>query len=157
MAFRRAALLEAGGFNPDTGRVGVVPLGAEETELCILLRQADPARRIIFEPRSIVSHTVTPDRVTWAYLCRRSFYEGVSKSALSGRLGALDALASERSYVRRVLPAGAWRELMNRRPLGAVAITLSLVAAGIGYAYGTLHGAPRRPAVTLSVGTPAVP
>jgi len=157
MAFRRSALMNVGGFNPDTGRVGSIPLGAEETEVCILLRQDRPASRIVFEPRSVVSHTVTRDRVTWSYLRRRSFYEGVSKSALSRSLGASDALASERAYVRRVLPMGAWRELAQGRPGGAAAIALSLLAAGVGYAYGALHHSPGSANVDLADRAPALP
>jgi GT2 family glycosyltransferase len=139
MAFRKQPLLDVGGFNSDTGRVGRIPLGGEETEMCIKLRQADPTARIVFEPRSSVSHRVTADRATWKYVARRSFYEGVSKSALSKSLGAQDALSSERSYTTRILPAGVWRELTHGRPAGAAAIVLSLAGAGFGYLYGDLH------------------
>lgn len=141
MAFRRAPLVDIGGFNLDTGRVGQIPLGAEETEVCIRLRQADSRARVVFEPLSRVSHRVTPDRVTWRYLRRRSFFEGVSKAALSKLLGASDALSSERSYTMRVLPLGVLRELRQGRPAGAAAIVLSLAAAACGYAYGSLQHA----------------
>lgn len=141
MAFRRNDLTVIGGFNLDTGRVGTIPLGAEETEVCIRLRQADPSRRIVFEPKSIVRHRVTPERTTWSYLLRRSFYEGISKAALSRSLGAGDALASERSYTARVLPAGIARQLLTLKPQGAAAIVLSLAAASTGYLYGFLRGA----------------
>lgn len=141
MAFRLEPLLKIGGFNLETGRVGSIPLGNEETEVCIRLRQQDATRRIVFEPKSIVRHTVTPERMTWRYLRRRSFFEGVSKSALSRDLGASDALSSERSYAAAVLPAGAFRELRFGRPLGAVAIALSLASAGVGFGYGTIRGA----------------
>ncbi|MBC7725643.1 MAG: glycosyltransferase family 2 protein [Burkholderiaceae bacterium] len=138
MAFIRSPLVDIGGFNLDTGRVGQIPLGAEETEVCIRLRQANPATRIVFEPLSTVSHRVTPDRMTWRYLRRRSFFEGVSKAALSRSLGRGDALESESAYARRILPAGVIRELRQGRPLGAAAIVLSLGAAAAGLAYGTL-------------------
>ena len=141
MAFRLAPLLAIGGFNLETGRVGSIPLGNEETEVCIRLRQQDSARRIIFEPRSLVAHTVTLERMTWRYLRRRSFFEGVSKSALSRDLGAADALSSERSYALGILPAGALREVRIGRPLGAVAIALSFASACAGFVYGTLRGA----------------
>jgi GT2 family glycosyltransferase len=139
MIFRRSALLAIGGFNVDTGRVGQVPLGGEETEACIRLRRLYPNSRVIFEPRSVVHHRVTPDRLTWRYLRRRSFFEGVSKAALSKDLGPQDALASERSYAGRILPGGVWRELSHGRPAAAFAIVLSLVSAGFGYLYGITH------------------
>ena len=158
MAFRREPLIGIGGFNLETGRVGSIPLGAEETEVCIRLRQQDPTRRVVFEPKSVVLHTVTPERMTWRYLRRRSFFEGVSKSALSRDLGSGDALSSERSYALGVLPAGAWRELASGRPLGSLAIVLSLAAASVGYAYGSLRGAPKRSTIVAPltvVPTPA--
>lgn len=136
MVFRRANLLQVGGFSLDTGRVGRIPLGGEETDVCIRLRQYDVTSRIVMAPASRVLHHVPADRLTWKYLGRRSFYEGVSKSVLGRRLGAHDALSSERSYTRSVLPRGFIRELGALRPLGACAIALSLSAAACGYLYG---------------------
>jgi GT2 family glycosyltransferase len=61
MAFRRDAILLAGGFRSGIGRVGNQPLGCEETELCIRIAQARPGARIRHEPRSNGSHrTVSP-------------------------------------------------------------------------------------------------
>lgn len=148
MVFRRIPLLLIGGFNVNTGRVGQIPLGGEETEACIKLRQAFPASRVMFEPRSVVRHRVTADRTTWRYLRRRSFFEGVSKAALSRNLGQQDALSSERSYVARILPGGVWRELSHGHPLGALAIALSLASAGLGYCYGKCRSQPRISRVT---------
>ena len=150
MAFRRRALRDIGGFNPETGRIGRIPLGGEETEVCIRLRQADPRSRVVFEPASAVRHRVTPDRTTWGYLSRRSFYEGVSKSALSKSLGAQDALSTELLYTRQVLPAGVVRELSHLRPAGAFAIVLSVAAVGAGYLYGGLHRRQRNRAALVA-------
>ncbi|WP_349899068.1 glycosyltransferase family 2 protein [Parafrigoribacterium soli] len=136
MLFNRKLLLEIGGFNVNTGRIGQIPLGGEETEACIKLRQLDPRNTVIFEPRSIVHHRVTPDRTTWRYLRRRCFFEGVSKAALSRDLGRQDALSSERSYTVRVLPRAVVRELVHLRWASAFAIVLSLAAAACGYVYG---------------------
>lgn len=144
MAFRRGILVAAGAFDLNTGRVGSIPLGCEETELCIRLRQLDPDRRIVFEPRSVVTHAVSADRTTWGYLCRRCFFEGISKSALARTLGRSDSLASERRYLRRVLPSGVWRELRRGRLNRAAAILVSVAAAASGY----LFGAARAVAIT---------
>lgn len=139
MALRRDPLLAIGGFNTDTGRVGAHPLGAEETEVCIRLRGANSDSRVVYEPASIVRHTVTRDRTTMRYLRRRSFFEGVSKAALSKSLGANDALSTERSYTLKVLPGAALRELRRLNIAGSAGIVLSLGAAGIGYLYGLTH------------------
>ncbi len=139
MAFRRDTLLELGGFDLDTGRVGRFPLGCEETDLCIRLRQRRPAARVIFEPAAVVHHHVSDDRLGWTYLRRRSFFEGVSKAALASRLGAGSALSTEAAYTTRVLPLAVMRELVTLRPSGivhATAIVTSLFAAAFGYAYG---------------------
>ncbi|GAA4266273.1 glycosyltransferase family 2 protein [Frondihabitans peucedani] len=144
MAFRRGAILAAGGFSSTVGRVGNIPLGGEETELCIRIRQADPAARIVYEPLSLVHHRVSADRGTWRYLRRRSFYEGVSKAVLSRTLGRTDSLSSESSYLTGVLPKALVREL---RQLGngggrhALAIVVTVTATVAGYALGALSGA----------------
>jgi GT2 family glycosyltransferase len=124
--------------------VGRVPLGCEETELCIRIGQADPAARIRLEPRAVVNHRVTPDRVTWSYLRRRSYYEGVSKAALSRELGRTDALSTESDYLAHVIPRAILRELRAARSCGvprAAGIVLSVASTVTGYAVGTLRGA----------------
>ncbi|GAA4674976.1 glycosyltransferase family 2 protein [Frondihabitans cladoniiphilus] len=143
MAFRRATILAAGGFSSTVGRVGNIPLGGEETELCIRIGQADPAARIVYEPMSLVNHRVSADRGTWKYLARRSFYEGVSKAVLSRHLGRGDSLSSESSYLTRVLPGAVIRELGQLRHGGgkrAAAIVLTVLATVAGYALGTVSG-----------------
>jgi len=149
MAFRRAVILDLGGFNVDTGRVGRLPLGCEETELCIRVSQADATARILYEPRARVHHRVGAERTGWSYLLSRSYFEGVSKAALSRTLGRGAALAAESSYVRSVLPRAVARELRGLGSGGgarAAAIVFSLAAAGAGY----LRGSATR--VQLAVG-----
>jgi len=151
MAFRREPLLAIGGFNPDTGRVGALPIGCEETEACILLRQADPTRTILYAPAANVRHHVSASRVRLAYVAHRSWCEGVSKAGIARTVGRQDALAAESTYARRVLPAGVRRELRRGRAglVPAFAIILSLGLAGFGYAWGSLAavrpGAARSP------------
>lgn len=152
MSFRRAVFERVGGFREDLGRVGRIPLGCEETELCIRVRRADPRARVVFEPRSQVSHRVSPDRVSWRYLAVRCYAEGISKQAVT-RLGGRDAgLSSERSYVRAVLPRAAGREL--RRLVagdgaglaGVSALVVSLTLAAAGFARAALPSGPSRSA-----------
>jgi hypothetical protein len=73
------------------------------------------------------------------YLRRRSFFEGVSKAALSKSLGAGEALSTERGYTVRVLPGAALRELKRLNFAGALGIVVSVASAGLGYAYGLTH------------------
>lgn len=149
MAFRAAPLRALGGFNPDTGRVGRLPIGCEETEVCIRLTAADPARRIRFLPAATVHHHVSPDRVRLRYVVHRSWCEGLSKAAISRTVGRRSALASESAYVTRVLPRGVLAAFADGpgRWAGAAAIVLSVAAAGLGYVRGRLAGAVLTPAV----------
>ncbi len=146
MGFRRDVFDRIGGFSEDLGRVGRTPLGCEETELCIRARAAYPLADILFEPRAVVRHQVSPDRLTWKYLWRRCFAEGVSKAAVSQMVGSQSALATERGYAAKVLPRGVLREVrrgIGRRSTGAAqgwsgaaAIVLALSVTAAGYLRG---------------------
>jgi GT2 family glycosyltransferase len=119
MSFRRQAVLEAGGFEESLGRTADRPLGCEETELCIRVRQADPVAVILIEPQAKVSHRVPAGRARWQYFASRCRAEGSSKAHVSRLVGATDGLSSERSYVVSVLPAALGRALLQlpRAPL----------------------------------------
>jgi glycosyltransferase involved in cell wall biosynthesis len=109
MALRREVLRAAGGFRPGIGRVGRLPLGCEETELCIRARRERPDGVFLYEPRARVAHLVPRERTTWRYFGARCLAEGVSKAHVAQWTGPGDALATERAYVRRTLPAGFLR------------------------------------------------
>jgi cellulose synthase/poly-beta-1,6-N-acetylglucosamine synthase-like glycosyltransferase len=145
MSFRREVFERVGGFAEDIGRIGKNPLGCEETELCIRARQhykrAGEKIRILFEPAAVVDHRVTPDRIEWAYLRRRSWAEGLSKAAVSKLVGSDDALSTERSYVARVLPTAVLRELKEGRVSSAAAVVTALACTTAGYVRGKLPGA----------------
>jgi len=144
MSFRRDVFSEVGGFSEDLGRVGRTPLGCEETELCIRARRHRADGRILFVPAALVLHHVSRDRLTWSYLLRRGWAEGISKAAVASLVGASDAITTERRYVSTVLPAGVRRQLgrgLSGSPsaaLGAVAIAAVLAVATAGYVRGRL-------------------
>lgn len=149
MSFRREVFGSVGGFTDGIGRVGSRPLGCEETELGIRLRQWRPGSRLVYEPAAVVRHRVTADRMAWRYFCSRCFAEGISKAMVSRLVGARNALETERRYVRSVLPRAILRGLDPRRrdrpggiaTAGAILAGLSLATAG--YLRGRL--APRSP------------
>src|SRR6266487_3042746 len=111
MAFRREIFEAVGGFRSEIGRVGVQPLGCEETELCIRAHQHWPQRGFLYQTQASVSHRVPGNRTSWRYFCSRCYFEGVSKAFVSRYVGVTDSLASERIYVYRVLPQGVTRGL----------------------------------------------
>jgi GT2 family glycosyltransferase len=133
MSFRRGALDDAGRFDPALGRVGGVPVGCEETELCIRLRQRRPEGVVLYEPAASVRHHVTRDRGTWAYFRSRCLSEGRSKAVVARLVGAAAGLSTERAYTRRVLLSGVRRGLFEacaRRDLGGL-MRSGVIVAGL--------------------------
>lgn len=138
MAFRRAAILEAGGFRPEIGRIGLHPVGGEETELCIRIGSRHPDSVVILSPAARVRHRVPASRATWRYFRSRCYQEGRSKALISRLAGAGPALATERRYTLRVLPGGFLRglgDLLHGDPSGplrsfAIAAGLTVTTGG---------------------------
>jgi GT2 family glycosyltransferase len=115
MMARRAVFEAVGGFRTDLGRIGTVPVGGEETELCIRAAARFGAGSVVYVPRSVVHHHVPEARATVGYVHRRCHAEGLSKAVLSRLTGPRDGLSSERRYLVRTLPRAvvrhAWRGL----------------------------------------------
>jgi GT2 family glycosyltransferase len=126
MSVRAEVFDRVGGFDEEVGRIGLVPLGNEETELCIRIAQRIPGARVVFEPSAVVHHRVTEARCRWSYLVTRSHAEGISKAAMSRVVGTGDATSDERRYATRVLPRGVLRELAHLNVRGAVGIVTCL-------------------------------
>lgn len=146
MSFRREMLLAVGGFNTTIGRVGRHPVGCEETECCIRIRQRLPGVRVVFDPQIRVRHFVSIDRTRIGYLVKRSFGEGISKRKISVLVGGREATSAERSYLSSDVPRALARGVREsfsprsrrRSPGGlarASALALSIGAAGMGYLY----------------------
>ncbi len=150
MGFRREALALAGGFSSRIGRVGRHPVGCEETELSIRVRQADPAARVVHVPGAVVHHTVSDARVTTSYFVRRCWWEGRSKAIVSATVGRHDSLSAETGYVRSVLPRAAARGLhqllAGDRTAAArtAALVIGLAVTVAGYVRGASEIARRR-------------
>ncbi len=128
MSFRSDALAGVHGFPVGIGRVGARPLGCEETELCIRIRQRHDGARIIFEPAAVVRHRVTPERTRPTYFLSRCYAEGVSKALVARHVGSDDALRLERDYCLRTLPRGVLaglRAAASGRRAGAAGLARS--------------------------------
>jgi len=144
MSMRRSVFDVAGTFDESIGRIGKIPLGCDETELCIRLAQRIPGARVVYEPRALVHHRVTEPRTTWHYLRTRSYAEGRSKALIGRLVGNVAATSVERSYVSHTLTAAVRRELgqgLRGRASGwrgAAGIVLALTATGWGYVVGRL-------------------
>jgi GT2 family glycosyltransferase len=144
MSVRRAALAQAGTFREDIGRVGRVPLGCEETEMAIRIRQRISGARILHVPSAVVAHTVPENRGRLSYFMRRCYAEGLSKAHVVRYVGHVDGLASERAYVSNVLLTGVLAGIRRafrgeRQGLGRAAIIVTgLALTTVGYVHGRL-------------------
>lgn len=148
-SFRRAAFGVAGGFRGGIGRArGKRPLGCEETEFCIRLRQAAPGTVLLFDDRAVIWHRVPAERARFAYFRARCYAEGLSKAMVTRSVGAGDGLASERRHALVALPRGVGRGLRaavtgDASGLGrATSIVAGLAFTMAGYAAGSLGPGP---------------
>ena len=145
MSVRREVLERVGGFRPGVGRVGRLPSGCEETELCIRASQRLRGGRFVYEPQARVLHSVPASRAGWCYFGSRCFAEGVSKARVASWRGPADALASERSYVIGTLPRGLLRDgRAAARGDGGALVRMAAIAVGLlvttaGYVTGSLR------------------
>lgn len=158
MSFRREALLEVGGFRNELGRVGKIPTGCEETDLCIRIAERWPQSEIAYDPAALVDHLVPAARGRVGYFTSRCLGEGRSKAVLSRLVGSQSGLEAERSYVRRTLPLGFLRDLGNalRGDFSGVSraamLVVGLATTTAGYASALLPGR-REPAEPGDEGT----
>jgi GT2 family glycosyltransferase len=163
MSFRRELLIELRGFAPALGRVGAIPLGCEETELCLRASQLHPDGVLRYDPAAAVRHAVPPRRGRWGYLLSRCCAEGLSKARVAALAGPRRALATERSYLRSTLPRRVGRSLADaaRGDLAGLGSVLAILAAvavtGAGYLAGRALGLARGRAARTPGSAPARP
>ncbi len=151
MSFRRTVLERVGGFREieGLGHMGAVPVGCDETEMCIRLQQQLPGSVLLHEPAATVRHKVPAGRTLLRYFVSRCSLEGRSKAMVSRLVGLADGLASERAYVLKVLPSGVLRGLVDalRGDLGGAqrsgAIVIGLGTTTASYAWARIRFALR--------------
>ena len=149
MAIPRRVFDRIGGFRDDFGKVGSRSR-PEDTDLCIRAAAAQPRGTWIYEPTSIAGHWVPPKRTTFGYFMYRCLTEGSGKAALTALNGASESTSAERSYTRRVLPAGVARGLRDtvRGDLSggmrSIAIAAGFSSAVVGFVMGRMTGTVHR-------------
>lgn len=154
MSFRRAEVLAAGGFRTDLGRIGTRPLGCEETELCLRISAHRRGATLLYEPAAAVRHHVPAARTTRKYFRARCYAEGLSKAAVARHAGSGPALASERAYLRRTIPAAVVDGLRPDRtapPRTVPALATGVAATVLGYVVGRLHHPVQRTPVNAAL------
>ncbi len=144
MSFKRKIFDEVGGFQDGIGRVGKLPVGCEETELCIRANQYWENGQFVYDPRAQVHHRVPADRGNWKYFRSRCYFEGISKALVAQKAGTKDGLSTERTYTMKTLPTGVLTGIGDAfkgdfSGLGrSFAIVLGLFMTTWGYTYGKI-------------------
>ncbi len=137
MSFRRSVLQAVGPFREGIGHVAGKPVGGDETELCIRMRQQFPQLILMQRPAARVQHHVPASRATWAYFRARCALEGYSKAIVTRYVGAQQGLSSERGYTLTTLPQGVLRgcgdalrgDLHGLARAGAIIVGLGITAS----------------------------
>ena len=160
MLIRRKVFDTVGLFNSDMGRVGTLPVGCEETELCIRARQHMAGAKILYVPDAVVEHKVPAKRANWQYFMSRCYSEGLSKAAVSSLVGSKDGLSAERVHAFKTLPRAFFRAMgdtvLRGDPYGvarAAAIVIGLFITALGYARAR---ASQKPAQVMPIKAPLV-
>lgn len=115
ICIRREVFKTVGGFRTGLGRTDEkpLPLGGEETELCIRASQHWPERFFLCDPGAISEHHIPIQRMNRRYFRSRCYAEGLSKATLTRYTGSKDGLATERSYTSQILPRGVLRGIRD--------------------------------------------
>ena len=113
MSLRREVFAEVGGFRPGIGRVGTLPVGCEETELCIRVRQRWPQGELVYVPAAVVRHRVPQGRATWEYFRSRCYDDEVHLGSVVASLHALVSLSAEQGRLSLGARGDAVAELIG--------------------------------------------
>lgn len=97
-SIRKSALLEAGGFHPDSMPAEMIKFrGDGETAVSNFL--CEKKRRAVYNPAASVYHLVGSKRMTPEYLYERNFAQGVSQSFADIRKNKGTAVVSLKKYL----------------------------------------------------------
>jgi len=144
MAFKYYIFHQVGFFRSEIGRTGKTMGVAEESELCIRIKQKVSQSMVVYEPRACIYHKVPPWRLNSRYLVVRSYNEGFYKRIVKKLLSeySRQRLSTENSYLHYLLFTAIPKRLRYFYKMDTLfqtgAIMASIVAAGLGYLMGNL-------------------
>ncbi len=142
IAFRKAALVEAGGFSGNLGRVDERQSTSEEVSACIAVKRNNPLAKIIHVRGAEVSHRVYASRATPAFYLRRAYGEGASKAKLRKILSSgskNEGLSKEIPYLMKTMTDS--RDTSGAKNLIALFVSWGLTASvAMGFFSGRWRG-----------------
>ena len=121
ISFKKAAVLEVGGFDPRFGRKGSLLLSGEEDDLCARLETAGYRR--FYTPHAIVDNPIPEERLTRKWFLSRGYWQGRTSALRGGSpiyVGA-DLVAPDVSSALRWL----WALVLSAARRDAVRLFLS--------------------------------
>ncbi|UCE75063.1 MAG: glycosyltransferase family 2 protein [Methanomassiliicoccales archaeon] len=103
ISFKKRIFNDVGLFDSTFGRVDKKNTTAEETELCVRIRERYPICKIIFEPKAIIYHRVYKSRLSLKYILKRGFGEGYSKAKVNKKFKNKNVLLVESKVLSRIV------------------------------------------------------
>ena len=128
VAFRLAALEEAGGFPEQLGRSGTKLLSGEESAVIESLSAS--GWKIMLEPAGVVDHVVSAERCCSAYYWRRLWWAGVGRARSPSKRRRTLARLLAAAPVRLVLYCVTWDRVYAYRLAETAGFVSDLVLPG---------------------------
>ena len=135
--FNKDVFQEIGGFDTELGKNASGEgelLQGEETDLCLRAHQdTDKTFKLVRD--AIGYHHISEEQVTFSYMIRRAFFQGVSKAVIANRTTPeLETESSVIKYILVYLLYGKW--ISQTKPIQKLIYSLLLtVAVGSGFVY----------------------
>lgn len=101
ISFKKEAIISAGLFNPALDRCGKNLIAGGETEMCIRLYRG--GWKILYNPRAVVHHLISPDRLKRDYFLEHVKGEGITKVLIDYHMSNDITYQHLFSYVRDLL------------------------------------------------------
>jgi glycosyltransferase involved in cell wall biosynthesis len=145
---RRDSALAVGGFHHDDH---------DDMDLCERIAHRHGPAALLYEPKAVVNHHVSRERLTWSYFWRRCYYGNQCKPSLFADMGQAGDMRAELRFVIGVLltiPPALLAALAGRRTqlVQAVVALVGLVLAGAGLIVAKVKFAMGRREVYLTKG-----
>jgi len=129
MSFRRTVFKASAGSTRTWPRRAPCRSGARRPSCAHPAAAARPVGADRVRAAALVRHRVHTDRLSWSYLRRRSWGEGISKARCRVLGRSRDPLSTS-ARTPPDLPAAFFRELVRCHVAGAVALVVSVLFAG---------------------------